>query len=84
MVVDTFQGIFYAVCQTVNDEQASVIHLHPHVLGLINDKRPNTVVQSLDTTSTTCLVVVEVKTIKAGYAVPRCYPHIAIVVIVDT
>ena len=70
MVADSFQRVFYAVGLTVDDEDASVVHFQPDVLGEVDDHVVNTVVKTSYTTGNTRFVVIEMITIETGNTIP--------------
>ena len=70
MIADSFQRVFYAVGLTVDDEDASVVHFQPDVLGEVDYHVVNTVVKASYTTGNTRFVVIEMITIETGNAIP--------------
>ena len=80
---DAFQRVFYAIRLAVQHEYATVVHLQPHVLHLVDGHAINTVVQPLHTAGDTRAVVVEVVSVESRHTVPRGYPHESVVIVME-
>ena len=80
---ETLEGVDDLVGIAVQHKHTTVVHVHPHVLRLVDDDVQNAVVQVLDAAGITCLIVVEIIAVVARQPVPGGNPDVAEVVLGD-
>ena len=81
MVGNALQRVFNLVGVSVDDEDATVVHLQPDVLCGVHRHGIYAVVQTSDAAGVSRLVVVEIIAIEARHAIPRRYPDVSVVVV---